>query len=90
MPTLGVDTLPSQRVPQKILKKSISLYYMPLLSVVVVGTMGSWKQFEVNWPKTQISVRAETCQTDDLELLLDDAPMLSSVACQEEIVTLEE
>ena len=25
---LGVDTLPSQRVPQKILKKSISLYYM--------------------------------------------------------------
>ena len=24
---LGVDTLPSQRVPQKILKKSISLYY---------------------------------------------------------------
>ena len=27
MPTLGVDTLPSQRVPQKILKKSISLYY---------------------------------------------------------------
>ena len=23
----GVDTLPSQRVPQKILKKSISLYY---------------------------------------------------------------
>ena len=28
MPTLGVDTLPSQRVPQKILKKSISLYYM--------------------------------------------------------------
>ena len=26
---LGVDTLPSQRVPQKILKKSISLYYIP-------------------------------------------------------------
>ena len=26
-PTWGVDTLPSQRVPQKILKKSISLYY---------------------------------------------------------------
>ena len=24
---LGVDTLPTQRVPQKILKKSISLYY---------------------------------------------------------------
>jgi len=58
--------------------------------VVVVGTMGSWKQFEVNWPKTQISVRVETCLTDDLELLLDDAPILSSVVCQEEIVTLEE
>ena len=28
---LGVDTLPSQRVPQKILKKSISLYYIYLL-----------------------------------------------------------
>ena len=27
MTTLGVDTLPSQRVPYKILKKSISLYY---------------------------------------------------------------
>ena len=27
MPTLGIYTLPSQRVPQKILKKSISLYY---------------------------------------------------------------
>ena len=24
----GVDTLPNQRVPQKILKKSISLYYL--------------------------------------------------------------
>ena len=24
---LGIDTLPTQRVPQKILKKSISLYY---------------------------------------------------------------
>ena len=28
MPTWGLDTLPSQRVPQKILKKSISLYYI--------------------------------------------------------------
>ena len=27
-PTWAVDTLPSQRVPQKILKKSISLYYL--------------------------------------------------------------
>ena len=25
---LGVDTLPTQRVPQKILKKNISLYYI--------------------------------------------------------------
>ena len=38
MPTLGVDTLPSQRVPQKILKKSISLYYM--LSFAYPG--GAW------------------------------------------------
>ena len=29
MPTWGVDTLPTQRVPQKILNKSISLYYIP-------------------------------------------------------------
>ena len=27
-PAWGGDTLPSQRVPQKILKKSVSLYYM--------------------------------------------------------------
>ena len=27
MPTWGVNTLPNQRAPQKILKKSISLYY---------------------------------------------------------------
>ena len=58
--------------------------------VVVVGTMGSWKQFEVNWPKTQVSVCVETCLSDDLELLLDDAPILSSVVGQGEIVTLEE
>ena len=31
MPTWGIDTLPSQRVPQKILKKRISLYYIPVL-----------------------------------------------------------
>ena len=28
MPTLGVDSLLSMRVPQKILKKSVSLYYI--------------------------------------------------------------
>ena len=35
MPTWGVDTLPSQRVPQKILKKSISLYYTAASGLVL-------------------------------------------------------
>ena len=37
---MSVDTLPSQRVAQKILKKSISLYYIILLIVRVPGGGG--------------------------------------------------
>ena len=33
---LGADTLPTQRVPQKILKKSISLYYIVMLKAKIL------------------------------------------------------
>ena len=36
-PTWGKDTLPSQRVPQKILKKSFSLYYKWLYDYTGMG-----------------------------------------------------
>ena len=42
-PTCGKDTLPNMRVPQKILKKSVSLYYRaglpPIVSISRVQRM---------------------------------------------------
>ena len=43
---LGVDTLPSQRVPQKILKKSISLYYIEYVYVLDIFKRGTGEDFD--------------------------------------------
>ena len=37
MPTLGIDTLPSQRVPQKILKKNICLLISPAIAITSIA-----------------------------------------------------
>ena len=47
MPTLGVDTLPSQRVPQKILKKKYLpiLYGVNVIVVILLVLSGEHKNF---------------------------------------------
>ena len=61
------------------------------LKVMAVGTLGSWKKFKVNWPKGGINCYMENDLADDLvDLLLDDAPILSRTVDDNDIVTLEE
>merc|ERR1719154_860059 len=58
--------------------------------VMVFPSLGTWKQFNVNWPKEDMSCQVlnSTDDDDDLELLLNTGPILSSAG--DAIVPLEE
>ena len=74
----------------KVMPLTLVLQVMARRGVVVVPSLGSWMEFKINWPKDDISLLDEADLADDLELLLDTGPILSSTVGDEDIVTLEE
>eukprot|EP00092_Neocalanus_flemingeri_P014869 GFUD01016058.1.p1 GENE.GFUD01016058.1~~GFUD01016058.1.p1 ORF type:complete len:464 (+),score=160.44 GFUD01016058.1:47-1438(+) len=88
-------TLPHSKlkVPNegKLIPLTLVMHVTGTRGVVVVPSLGSWRGFNVNWPKDETSLRVEKDLVDDFELLLDVNPVLSSaVGYDNDIVTLEE
>jgi len=66
--------------------------YMNKSKLVGVACLGSWKQFNANFPDTEGYDCLPTYSDENMELLLDDNPpaILSSFIEEDDIVTLEE